>query len=161
MDPEAITAWVLDQDVLLKACSDPDECRLQLQYSISAPCYRRSNILDNIYPTAKRRRVPLAKVKPNSGCKMPDSGESDLRQSPRRKESHKDQIYKLRHGRVECFRSSSLYSRRQCPSPLSFAQATGSLPPRAYENEAPAPAAALGPQAPSRILMTFLNSKSP
>ncbi|KAL2187111.1 hypothetical protein L209DRAFT_752975 [Thermothelomyces heterothallicus CBS 203.75] len=105
MDPEAIAAWISDQDVPLKACSDPDEYRLPLQYSISPSRPRRSNVLDNIYPTAKRRQVPLAEVDPNSSYKMPDSGKSDLQRSPRRKGIEQP-------GRQEVFASADAEARR-------------------------------------------------
>ncbi|RYO77728.1 hypothetical protein DL766_005245 [Monosporascus sp. MC13-8B] len=84
MEPEVVAAWVSDQHVLLYTCSDPDACRLPLEYSIS-PSRRRCP--DGASPAAKRRRAPLANVDPNSDRKMPSSGEPDLRRSPRRKGS--------------------------------------------------------------------------
>ncbi len=76
MDPEAIAAWILDQDV---ARPGPDACRPLPENPRSR---RRPNIL-NISPAAKRRR-PLANIDPNPIRKMP-ADESDLRRSSRRK----------------------------------------------------------------------------
>ncbi|RYO91856.1 hypothetical protein DL766_007176 [Monosporascus sp. MC13-8B] len=87
MEPEVVAAWISDQHVLLHACSDPNACQLPLEYSISPSRRRYPDVLDNVSPTAKRRRAPLADVDLNAHRKMPSSGEPDLRRSPKKKGS--------------------------------------------------------------------------
>lgn len=183
MDHEAIAAWVSNQ----AACSDPNELQLPLQHFISAsstsyppPAVDAPTFSTTFIPQRNddESLSPRSILTPAARCQIPASlacgevrgGRVSSSQAvkncshplmPRPVESYKDQIYKLRHSRLECFRSSSLHSgRSHCPSALRFAHATWCLP-RTYEYEAPALTAVLVPQAPLRILMTFLNSKSP
>ncbi|KAF2189298.1 hypothetical protein K469DRAFT_683719 [Zopfia rhizophila CBS 207.26] len=69
-DPEVVVAWMSDQHILLHACFDPDGCRLPLEYLISPSRRRHPDVLDDVSPAAKRRRVPLADVDPNSRRKQ-------------------------------------------------------------------------------------------